>query len=75
MELNFWLSPSAKQCQNPCSRSQPVHQDLSTNRDWPVKNSIANLPVRLKGNLRHISRNSFGPWEQNKDIGTEHRCY
>ena len=75
MELNFWLSPSARQCQNPCSRPQPVYWDLSTNHDWPVKNAIANLPIGLKGNVRRISRNLLSPWGQNKDIGTEHRCY
>ena len=52
-----------------------MYWDLSTCHDWPVKNAIVNLPIRLKGNLRRISRNLLSPWGQNKDIGTEHRCY
>ena len=40
------LSPSAKQRRNPCSG----HQDLITRYDWPVKNAIVDLPIRLKEN-------------------------
>ena len=29
-----------------------VYQDLSMHHDWHVKNSIVNLPIRLKGNLK-----------------------
>ena len=39
--------------------------------DWPVKNIIVNLPIRLKGNLKCISSNlvsSLG--DQSKDIGS-----
>ena len=50
MKLNFRLSPSAKQRQNPCSGFPPVYQDLSTRHDWPVKKAIVDLPIRLKGN-------------------------
>ena len=57
--MNFWLSPSAKKRQNPCSRPLPVYQDLSTHNDWPVKKAIVNLPVRLKGNLKFILDKSF----------------
>ena len=57
--MNFWLSPSAKKRQNPCSRPPPVYQDLSTHHDWPVKKAIVNLPVRLKGNLKFILDKSF----------------
>ena len=52
--MNFWLSPSAKKRQNPCSQPPPVFQDLSTHHDWHVKKAIVNLPVRLKGNLKFI---------------------
>ena len=40
------LSPSAKQCRNPCLGSPPVYQDLSARHDWPVKNAIVDLPIR-----------------------------
>ena len=33
--------------------------------DWPVKNAIVNLPIRLEGNLKCISSNLFsslGNW-------------
>ena len=29
-----------------------VYQDLSLHHDWPVKNAIVGLPVRLKGNTK-----------------------
>ena len=35
-EIQILLSPSAKQCRNPCSGPTPVYQDLSTRCDWPV---------------------------------------
>jgi len=60
-EPNLWLSPSAKQPRNPCSRPPPVYQDLSTRHDWPVKKAIVNLPIRLKGNSKRISGNSLIP--------------
>ena len=31
----LWLSPSAKQRRNPCSRPPPVSNHLSTCHDWP----------------------------------------
>ena len=34
-----------------------MYQDLSTCHDWPVKNVIVDLPIRLKGNLKCISGN------------------
>ena len=55
--VNLWLSPSTKQRRNPCSRSVPVYNDLSTRHDWTVKNAIVNLPIRLKGNSKRISGN------------------
>ena len=45
------LSPSAKQRRNPCSGPSPVYQDLITRYDWPVKNAIVDLPIRLNENL------------------------
>ena len=39
--------------------------------DWHVKNSIVNLPIRLKANSKHISSNLYSPLgAQNKEIGT-----
>ena len=46
MELNFWLSLSVKQCQNPCSGvlgPDLCNRILSMCHDRPV-----NLPIRLK---------------------------
>jgi len=46
-----------------------VYQDLSTHHDWPVKSTIVDLSIRLKGNLKSISGNSLHLlWAQNKDI-------
>ena len=42
-ETKLWLSPSAKQCRNPCSGPPPVYQDLSTHHDWPVKQATVDL--------------------------------
>ena len=36
LELNLWLSLSAKHCWNPCFGPLPVYQDLSMCHDWPV---------------------------------------
>ena len=36
LELNLWLSLSAKHCWNPCFGPLPVYQDLSMHHDWPV---------------------------------------
>ena len=39
--------------------------------NWHVKNSIVNLPIRLKANSKHISSNLYSPLgAQNKEIGT-----
>ena len=69
----LWLSPSAKQRRNPCSRSPPVYQDLSTWHDWPVKNAIVDLPIRLKGNLKRISGSPLSPWRTKKQ-GSRRCC-
>ena len=42
----------------------PVYQDLSTRNDWPVKNAIVDLPIRMKGNSKHTSGNSLRDPEQ-----------
>ena len=56
--MNFWLSPSAKQHQNPCSAPSSVYLDLSTHNDRPVKEASS----------KRISGNSLSPLEaQNKD--------
>ena len=68
-ETKVWLSPSVKERRNPCSRSPTVYLDLSTRHDWPVKNAIVDLPIRLKGHLKRISGNLLRPLEaQNRDF-------
>ena len=37
-----------KQHPNPCSGPTLVYQDLSKCHDWPVKNTIVHLPVKIK---------------------------
>ena len=39
-EIKLWLTPSAKQCRNPCSGLPAVYPDLSTRHDWPVKKGL-----------------------------------
>ena len=49
-----------------------MYQDLSTYHDWPVRKSILDLPIRLKGNTKRISGNSSSPsGDQNKDLGAD----
>ena len=55
------VKPSAKQQQNPCSGSPPVYQDLSTCHEWLVKKAIVDLPISMKGNLKHASFNMLSP--------------
>ena len=39
--------------------------------DWPVKKSVVNLPIRLKGNSKHISGSSLSSsGAQMKDVVT-----
>ena len=47
-----------------------MYQGLSTQLDWPVKKPIVMLPIRMKGNSKRISGNSFvGPLgAKNKDL-------
>ena len=47
-----------------------MHKDLSTRHDWPVKKAIVNLSIRLMGNFKRTSGNSFCPFgAQNRNIG------
>ena len=70
-ETQLWLSSSTKQRRNPCSGSPPVYVNLSTRHDWPVKNAMVDLPIKMKENSKRSSGNSLSPLEpQNKDIGT-----
>ena len=39
-EIKLRLTPSAKQCRNPCSGLPAVYPDLSTRHDWPVKKGL-----------------------------------
>ena len=40
-------------------------------RDWPVKQAIVDLPIRLERNSKRISGNSLNLlWAQNKDHGS-----
>ena len=69
-ETKLWLRPSAKQRQNPCSGLPPVHQDLGTRHDWPVKKAIVDLPIRMKRNSKRISGNKLSPLSaKDKGIG------
>ena len=36
-----------------------MYQDFSTCHDWPVKNAIVDLPIRMKVNSKHRSCNSL----------------
>ena len=36
-----------------------MYQDFSTRHDWPVKNTIVDLPIRSKENSKRISGNSL----------------
>ena len=76
MEINFQLSPSAKQHQNPCYGPSPAYQDLRTCRDWPVKKAIVNLPVKLEIHVNKI-RNTFlvsHPLVRDPEKGYQH-CF
>ena len=64
-KLKLWLSPLAKQHQNPLSGPPLVYQDLSMRHamqyDWPVEKaiSIVDLPIKMNGNSKHTSCNSL----------------
>ena len=47
-----------------------MYQDLSTRNDWPVKNAIVDLPIRMKGNSKQTSSSALNPLgAQNNDLG------
>ena len=58
-ETKLWSSPSAKQRRNLCSGPPAVYKDLSTCHDWPVKNVIVDLPIKMKGNSKRFSCDSL----------------
>ena len=46
-----------------------MYQDLSTPHDWPVKNAIVDLPIKMKRNWKRTSGNLLSPLgAQDKDI-------
>ena len=48
-----------------------VYQDLSTRHDRPVKKATVDLPIKMMGNSKCFSGNSWSPLgTQNKDIGS-----
>ena len=47
-----------------------MYLDVSTYYDWPVKKTIVDLLMRLKGNSEFISGNSLSPLgARNKNFG------
>ena len=45
-------------------------------RDWPVKKTIVDLPIRMKGNSKRISGNTLSPLgAQNRDIGAASQMF
>ena len=51
-----------------------MYQDLSTRHDWPVRNPIVDLSIRMKGILKRTSGNSLSPLgAQNGDFGAASR--
>ena len=48
-----------------------VYQDVSTRHDGPVKKATVDLPIKMMGNSKRFSGNSWSPLgAQNKDIGS-----
>ena len=45
-----------------------MYQDLSRRHDWPVKISIVDLPIRVKGSSKRTSGNSLSPLGTQKKI-------
>ena len=41
--------------------------------DWPVKEAIVNLPIRLRGNLKHISGNALSSLGEGRGGGGENK--
>ena len=71
-EIILWLTPSAKQRQNPCSGLPAVYPDLSTRHDWPVKKAFVLFVVianQVEGKFESTCGNSWSPLGvQNKDL-------
>ena len=45
-------------------------------RDWPVKKTIVDLPIRMKGNSKRISGNTLSPLgAQNRDMGAASQMF
>ena len=49
-----------------------MYQDLSMHHGWAVENATVHLPIRLMGNLKHITGNSLDPGTR---LLALHRCY
>ena len=67
----LWLSPSAKQHQNPCFGSPPVYKDLSTCLlEIGLLKAIVDLSIKMKGKYsKQTSSNLLSPLGlQKKDI-------
>ena len=48
-----------------------AYQDVSTRHDRPVKKATVDLPIKMMGNSKRFSGNSWSPLgAQNKDIGS-----
>ena len=60
-ETKLWLSPSVKQCQNPCSGPPPVYKDLSARHDWPVKKAIVDFANQVEWKSKRTSDNLLSP--------------
>ena len=58
-EIKLWLTPSGKQCQNPCSGLPAVYPDLSMHHDWPVTKDLCFV---CRDRLRLAERISYGVW-------------
>ena len=44
--------------------------------DWPVKNAVVDLPIRLKGNMKCISAILLSPLgPRTRTSALLHRCY
>ena len=74
MKLLFWLNPSVKQHQTPCSGLPAVYPDLSMRHDWPVKKAfvfLLEVANQVEGNSKRTSGNSLSLLGvQNKDLCT-----
>ena len=52
-----------------------MYQDLSTHHDWPLKNTVVNLPIRFKEDSKLISGFSLTALSLFRVLGDgEKRC-